>query len=80
VPRRWPQLPGGPGEAVAVGEEGGQVVGQVGVAGQELLPARRPAGLGGLQVRRDGLVDPLLVLGRLSQGAHTSLPLLQLPA
>ena len=57
-------------EAVVVGEEGAEVVGVFGVGVEQRLPARHLAGLGGLQVVGDDLVERTSGGGGVAHGGH----------
>src|SRR5262249_57410797 len=63
---------GPPLEGGLVVQEGGQLAGQVGVAGQEGGPVRRPSLLDGLVVGGDRLVQPRVAVGLFSHGTQTS--------
>ena len=52
-----------PLEAVFVGEERPEVVGEIGVTRQKVRSIGRLAGVDGLEVAGDGLIQPLLLLG-----------------
>ena len=50
-------------DPIMVGEVNLQLRGQVRVAGEQLLPVGRAAGVHGLQVRRDDFIDALVARG-----------------